>query len=103
MKNQETDNYFSKIERFESTPVLNNVNNVPAKFFKSFLLISSRLFFLSCWGRVGHHGYKTQMFIGSDCDFTDVMVYELGHSASGTSRADPTVTTTSVSYWRMCY
>jgi len=36
--------------------------------------------FLSCWGHVGHHGYKTQICIGSDCDFTHVMVHEIGHS-----------------------
>ena len=34
----------------------------------------------SCWGHVGHHGYKTQISIGSDCDFTHVMVHEIGHS-----------------------
>ncbi|XP_058942463.2 zinc metalloproteinase nas-8-like [Pocillopora verrucosa] len=33
-----------------------------------------------CWGHVGHHGYKTQISIGSDCDFTHVMVHEIGHS-----------------------
>ena len=36
--------------------------------------------FLSCWGHVGHQGYKTQISIGSDCDFTHVMVHEIGHS-----------------------
>lgn len=29
---------------------------------------------------MGHHGYKTQISIGSDCDFTHVMVHEIGHS-----------------------
>ena len=36
--------------------------------------------FYSCWGHVGHHGYKTQISIGDDCDFTHVMVHEIGHS-----------------------
>ncbi|KAL9958661.1 hypothetical protein ACROYT_G035710 [Oculina patagonica] len=62
--------------------------------------------FFSCWGHVGHHGYKTQISIGDDCDFTHVMVHEIGHSVyrpSGTSRAGRTVTAISVFYGKMCY
>ena len=35
---------------------------------------------LSCWGHVGHHGYKTQISIGDNCDFQHVMEHELGHT-----------------------
>ncbi|CAH3019601.1 unnamed protein product [Porites evermanni] len=33
-----------------------------------------------CWGHVGHHGYKTQISIGDNCDFQHVMEHELGHT-----------------------
>jgi len=33
-----------------------------------------------CWGHVGHHGYKTQISIGDNCDFQHVMEHEIGHS-----------------------
>jgi len=29
---------------------------------------------------VGHHGYKTQISIGDNCDFQHVMEHEIGHS-----------------------
>ena len=54
----------------------------PFIFIRSYVrsLIHSLVLFFSCWGHVGHHGYKTQISIGDNCDFQHVMEHEIGHS-----------------------
>ena len=49
-------------------------------FIRSYLRSLIHSCFSSCWGHVGHHGYKTQISIGDNCDFQHVMEHEIGHS-----------------------